>query len=300
MLINFSKITPEDFEFLIEDILIKKGFNIDSRPSRGSDRGKDILASRRRIDDMGLEHFEEYLVECKNNARSNKSVSESDIGNFQSKLTLHKRNRYLLATSTLLTENLKDQLIASSKDSSYPFMTVFWTKTDLISFLYEFPDLAKKYFGVVLSSKITWDYAASQIANFMKKHHFEAHRGAVSYAPDVTAIFGNDGYSAKKTEAEKNVFDASEEVNILKEKLRFLKIKILGFGLCEEKYSWVLIIKNTSEKDTRFFNDLIWECSEKETSTNNSAQKAEAHKRIWSYLDRPFYQNLNHVQSENK
>jgi hypothetical protein len=82
MKIDFSKVSPEDFEFLCEDILRSKDFSISDRPARGPDQGRDILAVRDVTDDMGITNREVWLVECKQLAISGRSVREADVGNF--------------------------------------------------------------------------------------------------------------------------------------------------------------------------------------------------------------------------
>jgi hypothetical protein len=144
---DFKGITPEDFELLCEELLKGLEFTIESRPARGPDKGKDILATRYVTDIIGNVEEERYLVECKHLAISGKSVSSDDIGNFQAKLSLHKANRYLLITSTVPSETVKDHLAAMSNDRALPYKAGFWAKHDVSKFLDKFPDIASRYFG---------------------------------------------------------------------------------------------------------------------------------------------------------
>src|SRR4051794_22482774 len=111
-MLDFTKLNPEEFEFLCEDLLRAQGFTIESRPGRGPDRGKDIIAVKHTTDLLGNLDEEKFLVECKHFAKSGKSVQEADIGNFLAKLSVHQANRFLVMTSTVPSQTVRDQLSA--------------------------------------------------------------------------------------------------------------------------------------------------------------------------------------------
>jgi hypothetical protein len=60
-MLDFSHLSPEEFELLCEDVLRGLGFTIDSRPARGPDKGKDIIATRYITDIIGNVEEERYL-----------------------------------------------------------------------------------------------------------------------------------------------------------------------------------------------------------------------------------------------
>src|ERR1043166_4860307 len=103
---DFDLLSPEDFEFLCEDLLRAKSLTIKARPARGPDAGKDILAVRDVTDDIGLSYRERWLVECKHLSRSGRSVTEKDLGNVELRMKLHQSNRYLLISSTTVSETV--------------------------------------------------------------------------------------------------------------------------------------------------------------------------------------------------
>src|ERR1051325_1955369 len=129
-MLDFSHLSPEEFELLCEDILRSLSFTIESRPARGPDKGKDIIATRYVTDLIGNVEEERYLVECKHFSKSGKSVQESDIGNFQAKISLHHANRYLLITTTIPSETVKDHLSAISRDPTNSYKAGFWARHD--------------------------------------------------------------------------------------------------------------------------------------------------------------------------
>ncbi|EZH73668.1 hypothetical protein ATO12_17175 [Aquimarina atlantica] len=284
-MIDFNIISEERFEYLIEDLLKSKGFTITSRPSRGPDRGKDIIAERPVTNDMNITIHERYLVECKHFFKSGKSVKEKDLGNIIERLVLHKANRYLLATSTVPSETVKNQLQGISNNHEYPHICTFWSLSDLESLLLNNKELIQKYFERSFKSNL--QDRITEIADYLRRHHFQAHRGAILFSPEATAIFGNDGYGIGNNAEGDAELRVREEVSCIRKFLFKNSIEELGFGLCSESYSWVIIVNSKNVKD---INEKIWECYP-EGSSNNKSQKDIALIRIRSYMESPFYKN---------
>ncbi|HIK03740.1 MAG TPA: restriction endonuclease [Trichormus sp. M33_DOE_039] len=146
MYLDFSAIkTGEDFELLCEDLLECIGFEIESKPARGPDRGRDIIASQTLIDGLGIKDKHRYLIECKHYAVSGKSVRETDIGNPIPKMSTHSCDRYLLITSTVPSENVQAQLSAIS-NAVPTYKATIWSKGDLRKYLNKYPEVIKRYF----------------------------------------------------------------------------------------------------------------------------------------------------------
>jgi hypothetical protein len=108
------------------------------------------------------------LVECNHFSKSAKSVQENDIGNFQARLSVHRANRYLLITTTIPSENVKDQLSALSRDPAVPFKAGFWAKHDLIRLLQENPRIVERYFGTVIQHHSPSFQVASELIPWME------------------------------------------------------------------------------------------------------------------------------------
>ncbi|MEM9949439.1 MAG: restriction endonuclease [Cyanobacteria bacterium P01_D01_bin.36] len=295
MKIDLSTLSPEDFEFLIEAILKVKGFMIESRPGRGPDRGKDLLVTRSWSDDMNLTHFERWLVECKHFSVSGRSVTERDLGNFESRMKIHKANRYLLATSTIVSEVARDQITAVSDDPETLRMGGFWTGTDIRGFVSDHLTVREKFF-------FSWEREATEAANYLKEHHMPAHRGAVLWCPGVTAVFGNDGYSPNNCEPDEETGKPSkdisqaitersneatkrsqEEVNQLQLNLQNRQIAQIGFGTSDDGYTWCVLARTD---DAKLLNDIVWTCYPLGVS-NSQGQQSIAFERLWSYWQSP-------------
>lgn len=280
MKIDLTEITSEDFEFLIEDILIKKGFSIISRPSRGPDLGKDIIVERYVQDDMKNTFFERYLVECKHFAVSKKSVRENDLKNIVERIKLHKANRYLIATSTVISEVVNNQLKAISSDESTTYKCAFWTKNDILETLKNHPEIAKKYFEI-----LDWKKVTQELADQLQKHHFEAHRGAILYIKNITAVFGNDGYKSSKAKERKKINEpVLLEIENLRKLMKKRNEKEIAFGLSRDQFSWVMLVESNKTSE---YNKVIWECIDIDASLKKT-QFDVAYRQIWSFQKSPF------------
>lgn len=145
--IDLVSINPEDFEFLCRDILLEKGLSIDRQPSRGADRGVDLIATLSIRDDLGFKTDVRVAVECKHFARSGKSVKENDVGNVVERTLSHNCERYLLITSTVLSTSLAHQLEGITKNPSIPINAAAWTRLDLLESISNSEKLYKKYFA---------------------------------------------------------------------------------------------------------------------------------------------------------
>ena len=156
------KISPEDFkrfptdgelfEFFVEALLREQSFLIDSRPARGPDGGRDLIAVQRFVDLLGTEHEERILVQCKHYAHGGRAVSS--VGDFRAAMLRHNCPRYLLVTSSTVTEGLKALFEAHTDDARYPNERAnYWTVSDLVRFTNDAPRLIEQYFPQSLLSR---------------------------------------------------------------------------------------------------------------------------------------------------
>lgn len=104
----------------------------------------------------------------------------------------------------------------------------------------------KKY---KVKSRNHWDVAAAKVAGFAKNHLRKAHCGALLFNKNVTAVFGNFGYEAGRSQKVKN------NVTRMLTMLAMSKYKALGFGLSEDKYSYCILIDSN---DVELFHDWAW------------------------------------------
>ena len=271
---DFTKLSPYDFEYLVEDILKRKGFTVISRPAIGPDQGKDMIVERLVTDDMRITTHERYLVQCKHFiTKRNSSVKESDIPNFTTRSKQHNANRFLLVTSGMVSETVKDLFHAENSDERSGIKCVFFSKHDLIDYLAPFNDLYEKYFDLTRSSL---NAKAKTLLQYIYTHQFQVHRGAILFDNQITAVFGNDGYSSK---------DKKKYINLFRGFLKSENIKELIFLTLDKSPSWIMLVDHN---DAKMLHDKIWEFH-----PGNSQWKLhemnEAYDRLWTHWGKPFY-----------
>ncbi|WP_347927259.1 restriction endonuclease [Pseudomonas helvetica] len=266
---DFSNLNGEQFESLIEEVLIAKGFTVTSRPARGPDQGCDIIVERYVTDDMGLSQQEVWLVQCKNNSVSGKSVRESDIGNFYLKMQQHRANRFLLATTTTPAETVKSQFKALNEDSSLNRKAIFWNYQDLIIILDKFEEIRNRY--------QYWDAEAENLCELITSDHklFSYHRGVMPWGDKKTAIYGNDGYDPNPGEPI-NEFTrrTRRQVEILIKLVKQEDLQTLAFGKSKSGATWVVLVNSNDQvKLSEMLNSAFWAAYEEQIGQKNSVER---------------------------
>jgi hypothetical protein len=109
-MIDFQEIqNGETWELFARDFLTELGFYIESSPDRGSDAGKDLIVSEELKGNLGLCKFR-WLVSCKNNAVSGKSVNEEDEKNILERIESFEADGFIGVYSTLPSSALNTRL----------------------------------------------------------------------------------------------------------------------------------------------------------------------------------------------
>lgn len=119
MIIDFKEIAVSNkggqhqdlFEQFACDFLESVGYKIIRRPDRGPDGKKDLIISESRVGING-ETTINWLVSCKHNAHSNKSVNDTDEQDIYDRVLKHNCQGFLGFYSTVLASSLLDKLYA--------------------------------------------------------------------------------------------------------------------------------------------------------------------------------------------
>ena len=145
MPVDFKQIKEgEDFELLCEDLLRALGFIIVHQSARGPEGGKDLIVSETVTDRVGITEERKTLVQCKHHAHSGKAVSFNQVANYRDVMDQYGVRRYLLVTSTVPTEDLREKFEKTSKKGEY--VASIWSRGDLARFLDAHPDVRNRYF----------------------------------------------------------------------------------------------------------------------------------------------------------
>ncbi len=160
MPLDFSQLSGEDFEFFCRDLLESLGCQILEGPARGPDSKKDLIIQYKIKDVIGREEQYKVLVQCKNNAKSQKSVYESDLGDIRSACKIHKTKGYLLITSTIPSVSAQNILKAINEEGHY--FTHYWDKYILEKFISKSKEglrILDRY-GLIQSEYKIYDFTA--------------------------------------------------------------------------------------------------------------------------------------------
>lgn len=145
-MIDFKEIDKNGitFELLIREIFIKLNYEV-KWSGVGPDRGKDLLVTEKNDSIIGNTKTT-WLVQCKHNANSGKSVGLEDIGDFVSACHDHNVNHYLLVCSTQLTSSVIERFENISTNKKITIRYWDATKIDQILNSIDFFDIFQIFF----------------------------------------------------------------------------------------------------------------------------------------------------------
>jgi hypothetical protein len=136
-MINFREL-PEDgvaFEQLIREICIR----LDLHPQwsgKGPDQGRDIIITE--TIDGPIARFERrWLVQCKHNAHSGKSVGRDDVGNIVDDCMQVGAEGYLLACTTQPSSALVTKLQELEGNKALKLVTKVWDCVDIEKMIFQ-------------------------------------------------------------------------------------------------------------------------------------------------------------------
>jgi hypothetical protein len=95
----------DSFELFSRDFLQYLGYKINTNVNRGADAGRDIIVEEKRTG-IGGETTIHWLVSCKHNAHSGKSVTPSDESNIRDRVDTHHCKGFIGMYSTLPSSGL--------------------------------------------------------------------------------------------------------------------------------------------------------------------------------------------------
>ena len=124
-MIDFTEIQDgETWELFARDFLQEMGFFIETSPDRGPDGGKDIIVTEELKGSLGNYKFR-WLVSCKNFAKGNKSVQETDEINIQERVDGFGADGFIGFYSTLPASGLNSRLNQLRKNGKIKDFKIF-------------------------------------------------------------------------------------------------------------------------------------------------------------------------------
>jgi hypothetical protein len=130
--LDFSKLAPpkgETFEGLIRLLGERLGMVV-QWSGRGADGGRDLVFIETLRGPIKA-RFVRWLVSCKDNSGTNRSVKERDVGSVADKVKQHRCDGFLLATTTTASSGLKELLTGLDSAERDPIPTKVWDRHEL-------------------------------------------------------------------------------------------------------------------------------------------------------------------------
>jgi hypothetical protein len=141
--IDFGRLTPQLFESLVADLLIRADFTNVVRTAAFKDVGYDFKADFQRKDPFGVDSTETWLVECKFYRQSRADLKS--ISQFLVRLSLlESNNRGLLITNSQLTSVALEHLAVLRSKTGKDLRVI--AGPELKRLLIRHEDLVTKYF----------------------------------------------------------------------------------------------------------------------------------------------------------
>jgi hypothetical protein len=123
----------EHFEALVR--LLGERFGLQVQwTGRGADGGRDLVFIETQAGPLKTTAIR-WLVSCKDNSQSNRSISEKDVGSIVDKVRQHKCEGFLLATTTTVSSGLKELLDRLDPSAGGEIQTKVWDRFEITKML---------------------------------------------------------------------------------------------------------------------------------------------------------------------
>jgi hypothetical protein len=190
-----SKPAGENLEGLVRLIGERLGLTV-SWTGRGADQGRDLILTETQSGQIGSTPVR-WLVNCKDNSKTNQSVSEQEVGSVVDKVRQHDCAGFLLATTTTVGAALKAKLDGLQGNPPDRIQTRVWDRFELTAMLLSdpFADLLRQFFPKerAKNAAIEIDAARERIETSVPRVVVGALRGhLVPYFERVKSLSGID------------------------------------------------------------------------------------------------------------
>lgn len=160
---NLGSGLQDTFELFARDFLEDVGFQIIQHPDRGADGKKDLIVGEVR-NGVGGKTQLRWLVSCKHNAHSGKSVSDTDEPDIIDRVAAHKCQGFIGFYSTIPATSLNGKLHGYSDKIEH----MVYDREQIEKELLRHPQgikLARRYFPISTEKYITQNPKPVQIFN---------------------------------------------------------------------------------------------------------------------------------------
>lgn len=125
-MLDFKELSEDgqDLELLIRELLLRRGFTV-HWSGKGADGGRDLVCVERRSS-FFVEDERRWLIQCKHNAVSGKSVGIRDLDDIVTSCAQHRCTGYVLACSTVPSSAVVQRLEEITKSPLSGLTATYW------------------------------------------------------------------------------------------------------------------------------------------------------------------------------
>ncbi|MGR5280361.1 restriction endonuclease [Photobacterium damselae] len=165
-MLDFKELSQsgKEFELLIRELLFNKNYQV-YWSGVGPDGGRDLICIEEKESFFAPEK-KKWLIQCKHNAHSHKSVGVSDLDEIVDSCEQHEATGFILACSTQPSSGVVSRLESITNNSRNNITAIYWDYVSIERFL-NTPQLwriAQKFFPISSESK-TWRVFATEKPN---------------------------------------------------------------------------------------------------------------------------------------
>lgn len=246
-MLNFKELSIDgnQLELLVREILLTKGYRV-QWSGKGPDGGKDLICWEDRESEF-LNDTKKWLIQCKHNSHSEKSVGIKDLDDIVDSCSHHDAHGYLLVCSTYPSSKVVERLEGITNNQKNNLEATYWDSVKIEQIL-STPKLWKiaQSFFPISSKNSTWEiYATTNpnqwIANFRGYHFHLSNR--VGSRGDYHFNSINDR------------IDEIENIDLPKD--HFLRIRAVYFDDKNGCYSWFLDYMYPHDSKPKYFKKNI-------------------------------------------
>lgn len=165
-MLDFKELAQDgqDFELLIRELIFRQGFTV-HWSGKGADGGRDLVCIEKRGSFFEPDE-RRWLIQCKHNAHSSKSVGVKDLDEIADSCAQHNCHAYLLACSTYPSSGVVNRLEGISNNLQNPLVATYWDSVKIEQLLSTPRNwaLAQRFFPVSAQAE-DWQIYATESPN---------------------------------------------------------------------------------------------------------------------------------------
>lgn len=125
-MLDFTELSDDgnDLELLIREILAIRGFEV-HWSGKGQDGGRDLICIERRGSFFRSDE-KRWLIQCKHNAKAERSVGVNDLGDIIDACAQHECRGILLACTTYPSSSVVERLEAITQNAAHDIEATYW------------------------------------------------------------------------------------------------------------------------------------------------------------------------------